>query len=91
MVLYNDTRFITNSSFPDTDFMGNADFVIPDNSDLAAKIIALAPNFEIVTDDSGNIIDAVGTEPVPLPQEPTDHERLEALEAAFMEFVSEVI
>ena len=59
MVLYNDTRFITNSSFPDTDFMGDADFVIADDSELAKKIITSLPNFELVFDDNGDIIDVI--------------------------------
>lgn len=59
MVLYNDKSFVTNSSFPDADFMGNADYIIPNNSELAEKIISLYPNFEIVTDNEGNITDIV--------------------------------
>lgn len=59
MVLYNDKSFVTNSSFPNTDFMGDADYVIPDDSELADKIISLYPNFKIVTDDEGNVTDIV--------------------------------
>lgn len=59
MVLYNDKSFVTNSSFPNTDFMGDADYVIPDDSELADKIIRLYPNFEIVTDDDGNVTNVV--------------------------------
>ena len=40
MVLYNDGNFVTNSAYPDTDFMGDADFVVADDSDLAQKIIS---------------------------------------------------
>ena len=32
MVLYKDKRFVTRSDAPDTDFMGDADFVVPDDS-----------------------------------------------------------
>ena len=96
MVLYKDKRFATRSDAPDTDFMGNADWVLDDNdekdAEIEEKIISLYPNFDFVFDDNGNISDAVETEPAPIPPEPpTDRERLEALEAAFMEFVSEVI
>ena len=70
MVIYNDKRFITNSEHPNDDWIGNADWVIPDGSELAKKIIRLYPNFEFVFDDDGNIFDVVETEPEPLPPEP---------------------
>lgn len=92
MVLYNDGSYSINPNFPDTDFLGDADYVVPDGSVLAEKIFAMFPNFVIVTDDNGNITDVSATEPAPIPvPAPTDHERLEALEQAFMEFVSEVV
>ena len=92
MILYNSKHFATRSDRPNDDWVGNADYVIPDGSELAEKILRLYPNFEIVTDRGGDLIDVSETEPAPIPPEPpTDHERLEALEAAFMEFVSEVI
>ena len=56
MVLFKNKSFFTNSVFPNTDFMGNADFVIPDDSELAEKIIGLYPDFDIVFDDDGNIV-----------------------------------
>ena len=82
MVLYNDGNFITNSAYPDTDFMGDADFVVADDSDLAQKIIRLYPNFDIVTDDEGGIADVTATEPVPaeeVPEPPTNAELAAAI------------
>ena len=65
MVLYNDGNFVTNSAYPDTDFMGDADFVIPDDTEIAEKIKRLYPNFEFVLDDDGNISDVIETsEPI---------------------------
>lgn len=64
MVLYKDGSYVTNSTFPDTDFMENADYIIPDGSEIAEKIISLYPNFEIVEDGSGNIADVAATEPI---------------------------
>ena len=65
MVLYNDGNFVTNSAYPDTDFMGDADFVVADDSDLAQKIIRLYPNFDIVFDDDGQPVDVTETsEPI---------------------------
>lgn len=92
MILYKDGSYTINPAFPDTDFLGNADYIVPDGSELAKKILALFPDFAIVTDGDGKFIDITAIEPAPAPEPaPTDHERLEALEQAFMEFVSEVI
>ena len=65
MVLYSDKRFITNSEHPNDDWVGNADWVIPDGSELAKKIIRLYPNFEFVFDDNGQPVDVTETsEPI---------------------------
>lgn len=65
MVLYKNKHFVTCSDAPDTDFMGDADFIVPDNSELAEKIVSLYPNFDFVFDDDGNISDVVETsEPI---------------------------
>ena len=65
MILYNDKRFITNSEHPNDDWFGDADYVIPDDSELAQKIIRLYPNFEFIFDESGNISDVIETsEPI---------------------------
>lgn len=92
MVIYKNGTIISNSAFPDTDFCGNADFVIPDDSDLAKKISAIRSDVRLIFDDDGQPVDVAEIDPIPLPPAiPTDHDRLEALEQAFMEFVSEVI
>ena len=70
MIVYKNKRFYGNSDHPDDDWIGDADFVIPDGSELAQKIIGLYPNFDFVFDDDGNISDVVEIEPVPLPPEP---------------------
>lgn len=65
MVLYKNKNYITRSDAPDTDFMGDADYIVPDDSELAQKIIRLYPNFEFVFDDNGNISDVIETsEPI---------------------------
>ena len=92
MILYNNKHFATSSDRQNEECDGSADYVIPDGSELAEKILRLYPNFEIVTDGSDNLIDVSETEPAPVPPAPpTDHERLEALEAAFTGFASEVV
>lgn len=68
MILYKNKHFITRSDAPDTDFMGDADFVIPDDSELAEKVISLYPNFEIVT-HKGSVTDVIEIEPVVTPEQ----------------------
>ena len=68
--------------FPDTDWVGNADYVVPDDSEIAEKIKTLYPNFDFVLDDDGNIADVTATEPVPveeIPVPPTNAELAAAI------------
>ena len=86
-VLYSDKRFITNSEHPNDDWVGNADWVIPDGSELAEKIIRLYPNFEFVFDDDGQPVDAAETEPVPVPPAPPTNAELAAAIAELAEVI----
>ena len=85
MILYKDKRFVTRSDAPNTDFMGNADFVVPDDSELAEKIIRLYPNFEFVFDDNGQPVDVTETEPEPKPPLPPTNAELAAAIAELAE------
>ena len=87
MVLYKDKRFVTRSDVPDTDFMGDADFVVPDDSELAEKIIRLYPNFEFVFDDNGKPVDVIETGPAPVPPLPPTNEELAAAIAELAEVI----
>lgn len=87
MIVYKNKRFYGNSDHPDDDWIGDADFVIPDGSELAQKIIGLYPNFDFVFDDDGNIFDVVETEPVPLSPKITTEQRMEAMENAMAEII----
>ena len=70
MIVYKDKKFIANSEYPDTDWVGDADYILNDNDEkdveFEAKIIALYPNFELVLNDDGSkIIDVVAiSEPI---------------------------
>ena len=86
MVIFKDKRFITNSEHPDDDFVGNADFVIPDGSDLAEKIKATYPYFEFVFDGE-NIVDIEETEPQPVPPSPPTNAELAAAIAELAEVI----
>ena len=82
MIVYKNKRFMQIGLFPDTDWVGDADYVVSDDSDIAQKIIALAPNFDFVFDDDGNIADVTATEPVPVetvPEPPTNAELAAAI------------
>lgn len=87
MVLYKDKRFATRSDAPDIDFMGNADWVIPDDSELAEKIIRLYPNFEFVFDDNGQPVDVTETESEPEPPAPPTNAELAAAIAELAEVI----
>ena len=87
MIVYKDKKFIANSEYPDTDWVGNADYVIPDGSELAEKIKAAYPYFEFVFDDDGNIVDVEETERPPVPPEPPTNAELAAAIAELAEVI----
>lgn len=87
MVVYKDKRFITNSEHPNDDWIGNADWVIPDNSELAQKIKRLYPNFEFVFGEDGKPVDVVETEPEPKPPTPPTNAELAAAIAELAEVI----
>lgn len=59
MIVRKDKSFLKCSDYPDTDWIGDADWVLNDNdpadAELEEKVISLYPNFEFVFDDNGNI------------------------------------
>lgn len=87
MIVYNDKHFITNSDHPEDDWIGNADWVIPDDSELAEKIKELYPNFEFVFDENGQPVDVTETEPEPKPPAPPTNAELAAAIAELAEVI----
>ena len=82
MIVYKNKRFMLIGLFPDTDWVGDADYVVPDDSELAEKIKKMYPNFDFVLDNDGNIADVTATEPVPVetvPEPPTNAELAAAI------------
>lgn len=86
MIVRKDKSFLKCSDYPNTDWIGNADWVLNDNdpadAEIEEKIISLYPNFDFVFDDDGNITDIVATEPVPVeevPEPPTNAELAAAI------------
>ena len=69
MIVRKDKSFNKMGLYPDTDWIGDADWVLDDNdekdAELEEKIISLYPNFDFVFDDDGNISDVIETsEPI---------------------------
>ena len=82
MIVYKDKRYIKRSEYPDSDWLGDADYVVPDDSELSEKIIGLYPYFCFVFDDEGKLIDVTATEKPPEPEpEPSLEDRITELEA----------
>ena len=78
MIIYKNKSFLKMDLYPNTDWIGNADFILDDNdekdAELEAKIIEFYPNFEFVLNDDGSkIIDVVATEPVVTAEEIEAH------------------
>ena len=88
MIIFKDKSFLKMDLYPDTDWLGNADWVIPDGSELAEKIIRLYPNFEFVFDENGEPVDVAETEPEPKPPEITTEQRMTAMENAMEEIIN---
>ena len=93
MIVYKSKFFAKSEKYPDTDWIGDADWVLDDNdpkeAGLEELIIALYPNFDIITDNNGKISDIVATDPV-TKEEPPVPPTNEELAAAIAE-LAEVI
>ena len=85
MVVYKNKNFVTNSKYPNSDFMGNADFVIPDGSEIAEKIKSYE-NFDFVLEGE-NVVDVVKTECPPVPPAPPTNAELAAAIAELAEVI----
>ena len=86
MVVYKNKNFVTDSKYPNSDFMGNADWVIPDGSELAEKIKNYE-NFDFVLDKAGNLVDVEETERPPVPPSPPTNAELAAAIAELAEVI----
>ena len=91
MILYKNMRYRTDSDHPNDDWVGDADYVVPDDSELAEKIKTLYPNFDFVFVDDGNIADVTATEPTEKLPEITLEQRVTATENAVEELISMIM
>ena len=91
MIVYESKFFAKSEKYPDTDWIGDADWVLDDNdpkeAGLEELIIAFYPNFDIITDSNGKISDIVATEPVTkeVPPDPPTNAELAAAIAELAE------
>ena len=95
MIIFKDKSFLKIDLYPDTDWIGDADFILDDNdnkdAELEAKIIELYPNFEfVISDDGSKIVDVLAIEPPPEPEKPPEPPTNAELAAAIAE-LAEVI
>ena len=95
MIIYKDKSFLKMDLYPDTDWLGNADFILNDNDEKDAKIeekiVSMYPNFDFVLNDNGTkIIDVIAIEPQPEPEKPPEPPTNAELAAAIAE-LAEVI
>ena len=65
MIVRKDKSFVKLGLYPDSDWLGDADWVLDDNTqqELEEKIASLYPNFDFVTDEKGQLIDVEAIEP----------------------------
>ena len=91
MIIYKNKRYIKCDLFPNSDWIGDADWVLNDEIDveLENKIIDLYPNYDFVLNSTGNIVDVIEIEPEPAPVPPAPPTNAE-LAAAIAE-LAEVI
>ena len=93
MIIFKDKSFLKMELYPDTDWIGDADWVLDDNdpkeAGLEELIIAFYPNFDIITDSNGKISDIVATDPVikEVPPVPPTNEELAAAIAELAEVI----
>ena len=86
MIIYQNGDYEQCSAFPDTLYDKNATYCIPDGSELAGKYIALYPRAQLVTDDSGNIVDIAE---IAKTEEEVTAEKRAAYEAASVAYIRE--
>lgn len=90
MIVYKNKRYIKCELFPNSDWIGDADWVLNDetDADLENKIIDLYPNFDFVLDGNGKLVDVMEIEPAPAPFNITLEQRVTAVENATEEIIN---
>ena len=68
----------TRNDLPNTNWLGNDWYLVPDGSELANKIMQLYPRYDFVLDENDNLIDVVE---IPKTEEEIKQERIEGIKA----------
>lgn len=91
MIIYKNKRYIKCDLFPNSDWVGDADWVLNDEIDaeLENKIIDLYPNYDFVLNSTGNIVDVIeiGPAPASVPPVPPTNAELAAAIAELAEVI----
>lgn len=70
--------FQTRNDLPNSNWLGNEWYLVPDNSSLANKIMKYFPRYDFVLDENDNLIDVVE---IPKTEEEINQERIEEIKA----------
>ena len=69
MIVFKNLSYITRSDMPNSDWTGEAKYIIADDTDLANKILSCQYGFTPIEDKRGNLIDVTPNDvPAPEPQ-----------------------
>ena len=71
-----DKSYQKRMDLPNSNWLGEEWYLVPDNTDLANKIIQLYPKYNFVLDENNNLIDVVG---IPKTEEEIKQERVEKI------------
>ena len=70
--------FQTRSDMPNSNWLDSGYIVVPDNSELANKIMRFSPRFDLVLDENDEVIDVVE---VPKTEEELNQEKIAEIDA----------
>ena len=94
MIVFYNLSIMTRSDLPDSDWTGEAKYIVTDGSELANKILSCPNGFTAVEDSEGNLIDVIPNEVIP-PEPPlSEVELLKAQNKALsdrLEFTEDLI
>lgn len=82
LVNKNTKDFQTRSDMPNSNWLNDDWYVVPDYSTLANKIMQLFPRFDFVLDDNRNLIDVVE---IPKTEEELKHEKIAEIKEELQE------
>lgn len=94
MIISKNLSYMTRSDMPDSDWTGEAKYIIPDGSELANKILSCPNGFTAIEDSEGNLIDITPNEITPSETQISENDLLKAQNKALsdrLDFNEELI